>query len=62
MPDHALYAAIAAAVIATFGLWWLRVVLPVVKEQPKASRYGIYALVWSAYFVLTMMVIAQAQS
>lgn len=57
MPDHPLYAGIAAAVVASLGLWWFRVILTEIKKQPKATRYGIYAAIWLAYFILTMMVL-----
>ena len=29
--------------------------------MPKTTRYGVYALVWLAYFILTMIVIGRAQ-
>lgn len=61
MPEHPLYAAIAAAVVACIGLWWFRLVLGGIRKQPKATRYGIYALVWLAYFILTMILIGQTQ-
>ena len=56
MPE-AFYASIAAIVIASIGLWWFRLVLPVVRKQEKTMRYGVYALVWLAYFILTLIVI-----
>ncbi len=46
-----------AALIASAGLWWFRLILPVVKKQPKETRFGVYAIVWLAYFILTMIVI-----
>ena len=60
MPDDAFFAAIASAVIATIGLWWFRLVLSSVRKMPKTTRYGVYALVWLAYFVLSMIFIGQA--
>ena len=60
MPE-ALIAALVAAGIATLGLWWFRLMLPVVRRQSKTTRYGVYALVWLAYFILTLIVIGGAQ-
>ncbi len=59
MASNALYAGIAAFIIASLGLWWFRLVLGSVKKLPKATRYGVYALVWLAYFILTLVVIGQ---
>lgn len=61
MSADVIYGAIAAFVVACVGLWWFRLVLSSVRKQPKATRYGIYALVWLAYFILTMIVIGQAR-
>jgi len=61
MPEHAFYAAIAASVVASIGLWWFRLIMKGVRDQPKTTRYGVYALVWLAYFILTMIIIGQAQ-
>jgi hypothetical protein len=58
--QEALIAGLVAAGIATLGLWWFRLVLPVVRRQPKATRFGVYALVWLAYFILTMIVISRS--
>lgn len=60
MPEALIAAGIAAG-IATLGLWWFRLMLPVVRRQPKTTRYGVYALVWLAYFILTLIVIGGAQ-
>lgn len=57
MSEIAPYAAIAAAVIASVGLWWFRLVLTAVRKMPKRTRYAVYAGVWLAYFVLVMIVI-----
>ncbi len=59
MSQTMLYAGLVAAGIATLGLWWFRLVLPAVRKQPKTTRYGIYALIWLAYFILTMIAIGQ---
>ncbi len=58
MPN-AFYAGISATVIACVGLWWFRLVLPVIKKQPKMTRYGVYAGVWLAYFILTLIIIGK---
>lgn len=58
--QESLIAAGVAAFIACIGLWWFRLLLPVVRKQPKVTRFGVYGLVWLAYFILTMMVIARS--
>ncbi len=57
--DEQIGAGIAAAVIATLGLWWFRLIMKNVRALPPATRYGIYALIWLAYFVAVMLVIAR---
>ncbi|WP_375201927.1 hypothetical protein [Hyphococcus sp.] len=57
MSQESLIAGLVAALIASAGLWWFRLILPVVKKQPKETRFGVYAIVWLAYFILTMIVI-----
>ncbi len=52
-----LIAFFVAAAIASGGLWWFRLILPVIRKQPRTTRLGVYALVWLAYFILTIMVI-----
>ena len=54
-----MIAAMVATIIATFGLWWFRLLMPMIKKQSKITRMGVYAVVWLAYFILTMMVIAR---
>ncbi|MBL4618867.1 MAG: hypothetical protein GXP04_01475 [Alphaproteobacteria bacterium] len=58
MPDI-FFAGIAAVVIASIGLWWFRLVLPSLSKHPKVTRYGIYAALWFAYFILTLIVIGR---
>ncbi len=62
MSDEQIGAAIAAAVIATLGLWWFRLILRSVRALPPITRFGIYALIWLAYFVAVMLVITRSQS
>ncbi|MEM8770082.1 MAG: hypothetical protein AAGD92_00400 [Pseudomonadota bacterium] len=57
MGGERLVAAIAAAIVATLGLWWFRLIMSNVRTMPKTPRYGIYALVWLTYFVVVMMFI-----
>ncbi|GEM_PF-6603177 len=57
--EIAPYAAIAAAVIASVGLWWFQLIMVSVRKSPKRTRYAVYAGVWLAYFVLVMIVILQ---
>jgi hypothetical protein len=47
--------ALAAAIVATAGVWWFQFVLKKSRGWPPATRYGVYALVWLAYFVLTII-------
>jgi hypothetical protein len=44
-----------AALIATAGLWWFDFVLKGLRSMPKGVRYGIYALIWLAYFILVII-------
>ncbi|MEL7489267.1 MAG: hypothetical protein AAGJ73_01000 [Pseudomonadota bacterium] len=62
MPDtQTLGLAMVAALIAFAGLWWFRMVL---KERLLAMRpglrFGLYALIWLAYF--TVIIILAMQS
>lgn len=57
MSDEQIGAGIAATVIASLGLWWFRLIMKSVREMAPTPRYGIYALIWLAYFVLTVIVI-----
>jgi hypothetical protein len=50
-------AAVVAAIVATAGLWWFLLLLKKETSRlPAATRYGVYALVWLAYFVLTLFI------
>ncbi|WDI32637.1 hypothetical protein PUV54_05435 [Hyphococcus flavus] len=60
MNASALIAILVSAGIATLGLWWFRFILPVIRKQPKNTRYGVYALIWLAYFILSMLLIGSA--
>lgn len=60
MTQETVFAGIAAAVIASLGLWWFRLIMANVKKQPPATRFGVYALVWLAYFIATLVMIGQA--
>ena len=62
MSDAQIGAGIAAALIATLGLWWFRLILKSVRAMAPTTRYGIYALIWLAYFVTVMLVISRAQT
>ena len=59
MAQSAIFAIVAAAVIATLGLWWFRVVLSNVKKLAPTTRYGVYALIWLAYFIATLVLVGQ---
>ena len=59
MAQSAIYAVIAGAVIATIGLWWFRMVLGSIKKLPPMTRYGVYALIWLAYFIATLVLVSQ---
>ena len=62
MSDAQIGAGIAAALIATLGLWWFRLILKSVRTMAPTTRYGIYALIWLAYFVAVMLVITRTQT
>lgn len=55
--DERALAALAAAAVATLGLWWFRLILKDARRWPKPTRYGVYALIWLAYFILVMAAI-----
>jgi hypothetical protein len=42
------------------GLWWFQLVLPAVRKLPKITRHGVYAAIWLAYFILSMILIKNA--
>ena len=47
---------LVAALIATAGLWWFRMVLKDwLLRQSQALRWGVYAIVWLAYFTLIIL-------
>jgi hypothetical protein len=58
--DSHLATILVAIVVATAGLWWFQFVLKNVRKLPAVTRFGIYALVWLAYFVLTMIMTARS--
>jgi len=60
MSDAQIGTAIAAALVATLGLWWFRLIMKNVREMPKTTRFGIYALIWLAYFVAVMLLVQRA--
>ena len=62
MSRESLIAGLVAALIASAGLWWFRLILPVIKKQPKPTRFGVYAIVWLAYFILTMIMIGRGSA
>jgi len=49
-----------AALIATAGLWWFRMVLKqrLLRMQPML-RFGVYALIWLAYFIPVVILASQ---
>lgn len=57
MSEYQIGASIAAFAVATIGLWWFRLIMKNVREMPKTTRYGIYALVWLAYFVVVLLLV-----
>ena len=59
MAQSAIFAIVAGAVIATLGLWWFRLVLGGIKKLPPTTRYGVYALIWLAYFIATLVLASQ---
>ena len=59
--ERALLEGAVAAIVATLGLLWFRLILKSAEKLSKPARYGIYALIWLAYFILVMIVISRAQ-
>lgn len=57
MSQESLYAVISSGIVASLGLWWFRLVLVNVRKMQLAPRLGVYALIWLAYFILTMKLI-----
>ena len=53
-------AAIAAFIVACGGTWWFYAILTNIRKMPMATRLGVYALVWLAYFIVTMLIIGQS--
>lgn len=57
--EEVLYRAVAAGVTACLGLWWFHLFMKkLMARQPALARAGIYAAIWLAYFILTMMALA----
>ena len=49
---------VSAAVVASIGLWWFQYVLKDVRKLQRGMRLGVYALIWLAYFILTIILVA----
>ena len=62
MNQETLIAGLVAALIASAGVWWFRLILPVIKKQPKTTRLGVYAILWLAYFILIMIMIGRSSA
>ena len=62
MSEEQLGAALGAAIVASFGLWWFRLIMKNLRETNAVTRYGIYALIWLAYFVAMMLLITRSQT
>lgn len=60
MDQETINAAIVGVIISTVGLWWFRLMLPNVRAMPRTTRFGVYALIWLAYFILTLLVIKRS--
>lgn len=61
MPEtFALSVILVAALIATGGLWWFRMVLKGrLLNMQKTTRFGVYALIWLAYFIPVVILASQ---
>lgn len=59
MSAEQLGAGALAAVIATIGLWWFRLIMKNLRGMAPTTRYGIYALIWLAYFVAVMLIVTR---
>lgn len=51
-----------ATLIATGGLWWFNKMLPSVRTMSAITRYGLYTLIWLAYFIAILMIIQKTGS
>ena len=60
MNSAAISIILVAALIATAGLWWFRMVLKqrLLAMQP-TFRFGVYALIWLAYFIPVIILASQ---
>ncbi|MEX0643691.1 MAG: hypothetical protein WD076_00145 [Parvularculaceae bacterium] len=54
-----LGAIFVSALLASAGLWWFRHVLKDVRKLLPWPRFGVYAAVWLAYFILVMILAAK---
>ena len=52
-----LIAGLVGGAVASAGLWWFRLMMPVVRRQEKPIRWSVYAAIWLAYFILTIILI-----
>ncbi len=56
MAGPSVVVVLVAALVAFAGAWWFRLVL---KERLLAAerplRFGLYALIWLAYFILVII-------
>ena len=52
-------AGVSAGIVATVGTWWFAMVLKGLKQLPQTTRWGVYALIWLAYFILTTILMRQ---
>jgi len=59
MPQLNIIAVLVAAIIASLGLWWFRLVIKKSNNMRPILRNSVYAGLWLAYFILVMMVINQ---
>ena len=58
--DGTFIAIIVAALVASAGVWWLIYVLPAVKRLSPATRWGVYAALWLAYFICVVFIFRRA--
>lgn len=49
-------ALVIALFVATAGVWWFAFMLNGLRRVSPSTRYGLYAAVWLAYFILVLAI------
>ena len=60
MSNAAMSVIFVAALIASAGVWWFRMVLKNrLLAMTPTMRFGLYALIWLAYFIPVVILASQ---